>query len=58
MTEAPEKTKILRGLAAILAADIADYSTRMGVDEAGTVRVLKVSGRRTPHDHTARRPHL
>jgi len=41
MTEGPEKPKVLRRLAAILAADIAGYSTLMGVDEAGTVRDLK-----------------
>jgi TolB-like protein/class 3 adenylate cyclase/cytochrome c-type biogenesis protein CcmH/NrfG len=41
MTDAPEKTKILRRLAAILAADIAGYSTLMGADEPGTVRDLK-----------------
>jgi class 3 adenylate cyclase len=41
MTEGPEKIKVLRRLAAILAADIASYSTLMGVDEAGTVRDLK-----------------
>ena len=41
MTEGPEKTKVLRRLAAVLAADIAGYSTLMGVDEAGTVRDLK-----------------
>jgi TolB-like protein/class 3 adenylate cyclase len=41
MTEGPEKTKVLRRLAAILAADIAGYSTLMGADEAGTVRDLK-----------------
>jgi len=41
MTEGPEKTKVLRRLAAILAADIAGYSALMGADEAGTVRDLK-----------------
>jgi TolB-like protein/class 3 adenylate cyclase len=41
MTEGPEKTKVLRRLAAILAADIAGYSTLMSTDEAGTVRDLK-----------------
>jgi adenylate cyclase len=41
MTEEPEKTKVLRRLAAILAADIASYSALMGADEAGTVRDLK-----------------
>src|SRR5499426_4279836 len=41
MTEGPEKTKISRRLAAILAADIAGYSALMGAEEAGTVRSLK-----------------
>ena len=41
MTEGPEKTKALRRLAAVLAADIASYSALMGADEAGTVRDLK-----------------
>jgi len=41
MAEGPEKTKVLRRLAAILAADIAGYSTLMGADEPGTVRDLK-----------------
>jgi len=41
MTDGPEKTKVLRRLAAIFAADIAGYSTLMGADEAGTVRDLK-----------------
>jgi len=41
MTEATEKAKVPRRLAAILAADIAGYSTLMGADEAGTVRDLK-----------------
>src|SRR5262245_18170304 len=41
MTEGPEKTKVHRRLAAILAADIAGYSALMGADEAGTVRDLK-----------------
>jgi len=41
MTEGPEKTKISRRLAAILAADIAGYSALMGADEADTVRTLK-----------------
>src|SRR5215472_16521838 len=41
MTEGPEKTKVLRRLAALLAADIAGYSALMGADEAGTVRDLK-----------------
>jgi class 3 adenylate cyclase len=41
MTEGPEKAKVLRRLAAILAADIAGYSTLMGADEADTVRSLK-----------------
>ena len=34
MTEGPEKTKALRRLAAILAADIAGYSALMGADES------------------------
>src|SRR5262245_35186747 len=41
MTEGPEKIKVLRRLAAILAADIAGYSALMGADEASTVRDLK-----------------
>ena len=41
MTEGPEKTKVPRRLAAILAADIAGYSALMGADEAETVRSLK-----------------
>ena len=41
MTERPEKAKIPRRLAAIIAADIAGYSALMGVDEARTVRDLK-----------------
>jgi len=41
MVEGPEKTKALRRLAAVLAADIAGYSALMGADEAGTVRDLK-----------------
>jgi len=41
MTEGPEQTKVLRRLAAILAADIAGYSALMGADEAATVRDLK-----------------
>src|SRR4029450_906995 len=41
MTEGPEKTKVPRRLAAILAADIAGYSALMGADEADTVRNLK-----------------
>src|SRR5215468_11011365 len=41
MTEGPEKTKVLRRLAAILAADIAGYSALMGANEAATVRDLK-----------------
>jgi adenylate cyclase len=43
MAEGPEKTKPLRRLAAILAADIAGYSALMGADEAGTVRDLKAN---------------
>ena len=41
MTEGPEKAKVPRRLAAILAADIAGYSALMGADEAATVRDLK-----------------
>jgi adenylate cyclase len=41
MTEGPDKTKVSRRLAAILAADIAGYSALMGADEADTVRSLK-----------------
>ena len=41
MTEGPDKTKVPRRLAAILAADIAGYSALMGADEARTVRDLK-----------------
>src|SRR5262245_32890580 len=41
MTEGPEKTKVPRRLAAILAADIAGYSALMGADEGDTVRSLK-----------------
>src|SRR5215510_14723591 len=41
MTEGPEKAKIPRRLAAILAADIAGYSVLLGADEAATVRDLK-----------------
>jgi adenylate cyclase len=41
MTEGPEKTKVSRRLAAILAADISGYSALMGADEAETVRSLK-----------------
>jgi class 3 adenylate cyclase len=41
MTEAPEKPKVARRLAAILAADIAGYSALMGADEARTVGDLK-----------------
>jgi adenylate cyclase len=35
MAEAPENPKILRRLAAILAADIVGYSALMGADEEG-----------------------
>jgi len=41
MTEGPDKRKVPRRLAAILAADIAGYSALMGADEALTVRDLK-----------------
>src|SRR5262245_16369686 len=41
MPEPSENPKPLRRLAAILAADIAGYSTLMGADEARTVRDLK-----------------
>jgi TolB-like protein/class 3 adenylate cyclase len=40
MTDGPEKTKVPRRLAAILAADIAGYSALMGADDAETVRSL------------------
>src|SRR5215470_10524412 len=41
MMEGPEKAKVSRRLAAILAADIAGYSALMGADEAATIRDLK-----------------
>jgi adenylate cyclase len=41
MTDGQEKTRVLRRLAAILAADIAGYSALMGADESSTVRDLK-----------------
>ena len=41
MSEPNENPKVLRRLAAILAADIAGYSALMGADEARTVRDLK-----------------
>jgi len=41
MTQGPEKTKVPRRLAAILAADISGYSALMSADEADTVRNLK-----------------
>src|SRR5262249_25354645 len=41
MVDTPGNPKVSRRLAAILAADIAGYSTLMGVDEEGTVRNLK-----------------
>src|SRR5215471_12626925 len=41
MPEGPEKAKVPRRLAAILAADIAGYSALMGANEAATVRDLK-----------------
>ncbi len=41
MSGETENPKVLRRLAAILAADIAGYSALMGADEAGTVRDLK-----------------
>jgi TolB-like protein/class 3 adenylate cyclase len=41
MSDATENPKVLRRLAAILAADIAGYSALMGDDEARTVRDLK-----------------
>src|SRR5215510_9251258 len=41
MHETIENPKALRYLAAVLAADIAGYSTLMGADEARTVRDLK-----------------
>ena len=41
MTEPPEKTKVARRLAAILAADIAGYSALMSANEEATVGDLK-----------------
>ena len=41
MSEHSENPKVLRRLAAILAADIAGYSALIGADEARTVRDLK-----------------
>src|SRR5262245_39899312 len=41
MTDGPEKAKVARKLAAILAADIAGYSTLMGADDEATVGDLK-----------------
>jgi len=41
MSEPSENPKVLRRLAAILAADIAGYSALMGADEARTVRDLE-----------------
>ena len=41
MSNIPVNPKVSRRLAAILAADIAGYSTLMGADEARTVRDLK-----------------
>src|SRR5262245_13716158 len=41
MTEGPDKTKVPRRLAAILAADIAGYSALMEADEARTVHDLR-----------------
>jgi adenylate cyclase len=41
MPVGPEKPKVARRLAAILAADIAGYSALMGADEARTVSDLK-----------------
>ena len=41
MSDATENPKVLRRLAAILAADIAGYSALMGDDQARTVRDLK-----------------
>jgi len=41
MSEGPEKTKVPRRLAAILAADIAGYSALMEADEARTVHDLR-----------------
>lgn len=55
MTEGPEKTRVSRRLAAILAADIAGYSALMGADEADTVRNLKEHHDLAPHDQGARR---
>src|SRR5262250_2750123 len=41
MSHSPGNPKVSRKLAAILAADIAGYSTLMGADEGTTVRDLK-----------------
>jgi adenylate cyclase len=41
MSDIPGNPKASRKLAAILAADIADYSALLGADEEATVRDLK-----------------
>jgi hypothetical protein len=52
MTEA----RVERRLAAILAADLVDYSRLMGIDEEGTLTALKAPGRELPNCR-APRPH-
>jgi len=37
----PGEQRVERRLAAILAADVAGYSRRIGADEVGTARVLR-----------------
>ena len=41
MSDTPGNSKVSRRLAAILAADIADYTALMSADEEATVRDLK-----------------
>ena len=43
MSDIPRNAKVSRKLAAILAADIASFSTLMGADEGATVRDLNAS---------------
>jgi adenylate cyclase len=40
-SERTTEARVERGLAAILAADVAGYSRLMGVDEVGTLAALK-----------------
>src|SRR5215468_5688215 len=55
MSDIPGNPKVSRKLAAILAADIAGYSARMGADEGATVRDLKAhQGSHPPDDWGAR----